>query len=208
MYQRQNPNRKFMLLLSFLSVMFIAVSCKKDKEVVSPGISPSQHILESEQLAIPATIELPSDPGGHTRVATYYAVGVQKYVAQKNVAPGGSVSYSWVLREPRADLYDVSNNKVGTHSIGPTWQLTQNDSIYGQPFAPAKFASSPDGGSIDWLLLKAKDGKTTSGVFENVTYIQRIATKGGKAPAYSPQSANEMINIPYTAIYRFTKKNP
>jgi hypothetical protein len=82
------------------------------------------------------------------------------------------------------------------------------DSIYAQVFTPAKSAASPDPGSIDWLLLMPKTGKVPTGIFANVSYIQRIATKGGKAPTTLPVSAGETVEVKYTAIYRFTKKNP
>jgi hypothetical protein len=91
----------------------------------------------------------------------------------------------------------------------PTWQLIGiADSIYGQQFNPAKLAASPDAGSIDWLQLMPKTGKTATGIFTNVSYIQRIATKGGKAPTALPLSASDTMDVSYTAVYRFTKKNP
>jgi hypothetical protein len=52
-----------------------------------------------------------------------------------------------------------------------------------------------------------KIGKAPTGIFADVSYIQRIATKGGKAPATAPVSASDTIDVHYTAVYRFTKKN-
>jgi len=171
------------------------------------GNSPAALIAASENLAIPAAIELPSNlPYGNKRVATYYAEGVQKYKAQQK-AGSDPLTYEWVFVAPQADLYDASNTKVGTHSAGPTWQLSVMDSIYGQQYSPPKSAPSPDPGSIDWLLLKPRAGTTPKGIFANVSYIQRIATKGGKAPTTPPAGANETVEIKYKAIYRFTKIN-
>ena len=179
------------------------VSCDRDN---GPDInSPAYYINESEKLAIPIEIQLPGNqPNGNTRVATFYAEGVQKYKA-KPVAGG----FEWAFVAPQADLYDISNKKIGTHSAGPTWQLigSTTDSIYAQAFTPAKTASSSDPGSIDWLQLKPKDGKLPTGLFTNVAYIQRIATKGGKAPAIQPVSATDIVEVKYSAIYRFTKIN-
>lgn len=197
MFQKQVVKFLFPAVLS-LSL----VACERDKEAAED--TPARHIANSEKLVIPATVELPANlPGGNTRVVTYYAVGVQKYKAQAKAGGG----FEWVFVAPQADLYNTTNAKVGTHSAGPTWQLSANDSIYAQHFQPVKSAPSPEANAIDWLLLMPKTGKTPTGIFANVAYIQRIDTKGGKAPAGLPQSANETTDVPYTAIYRFTKKN-
>lgn len=196
-----------MLLTAVLIISFL-FSCNKEKD----DNSPAYHIAESEKLIMPSAIELPSNlPNGNTRVATYYAEGVQKYKAQP--VPGSSpVIYQWVFVAPKADLYDAMNKKVGTHGAGPYWQVSStvtglpNDSIFGQQFAPPKAAAGGEG-NIDWLLLMPKEGKTPTGIFANVSYIQRIATKGGKAPALAPVSANDTIDVKYTTVYRFTKKN-
>ncbi len=170
--------------------------------------SPAAHIAASEKLVIPAAIDPPANlPNGNTRAATFYAEGVQKYKARQ-IAGSDPVTYQWVFVAPQADLYDTTNAKVGTHSAGPTWQLSAMDSICGQQYSPPKTAPSPDAGSIDWLLLKPKAGTTPTGIFADVSYIQRIATKGGKAPATPPLSANETIDVKYKAVYRFTKINP
>jgi hypothetical protein len=191
-----------LIAISFLAAL--QFSCSKHKEDNS---SPSFHISESEKLVIPASVDLPANlPGGNTRIATFYAVGVQKYKAQPK-AGSNPVTYEWAFVAPQADLYDANNNKVGTHSAGPTWQLSVQDSIYGQAFNPAKTAPSPDANGIDWLLLMPKAGKTPTGFFQNVSYVQRVATAGGKAPATLPQQATETIDVPYTAVYRFTKQN-
>jgi hypothetical protein len=207
MFRQQNRFSKFFLVSALLSAALVA--CKRDKGQTDNN-SPARYISESEQLAIPAAIDLPANlPGGNTRVVTFYAVGVQKYKAQA-VAGSNPVTYQWIFVAPQADLYDATNAKVGTHSAGPTWQLfpATTDSLYGQAFNPAKSAASPDASGIDWLLLMPKTGKTPTGIFANVSYIQRIATNGGKAPATLPVNADQTVDVPYTAIYRFTKQNP
>lgn len=168
--------------------------------------TPAYQIKASEKLSIPAEIELPiNTPYGNTRVATFYATGVQKYKAQHKAGTEPAV-YEWVFIAPKANLYDVTNKKVGTHGAGPYWAITTADSIFAQQFTPAKTAT-PDANSIPWLLLMPKTGSTPTGIFSNVDYIQRIATKGGKAPATAPQSLLDTADVYYTAIYRFSKKN-
>lgn len=179
-------------------------SCKKETDTSSPAY----YIRESEKLAIPAAIDLPSNsPNGNTRVATFFARGVQKYKAQQK-AGSNPVTYEWVFVAPQATLYDAANKKVGSHSAGPSWQLSgAADTIYGQAFSPAKSAPSPDASSIDWLQLMPKTGKLPTGIFAAVSYIQRIATTGGKAPATLPVAASDTADVAYTAVYRFSKKN-
>ncbi|HEY6503847.1 MAG TPA: DUF3455 domain-containing protein [Chitinophagaceae bacterium] len=201
-FSRWNSHKQ-MILIPALSLIIIA-ACNKEKTTDTP---PAYHITESEKLIVPAAIDLPANmPAGNTRVATFYAEGVQKYKAQVN-AGSNPVTYRWVLVAPLASLYNAANVKVGTHTAGPTWQLSAMDSIFGQQFNPPKSAPSPDPASIDWLLLMPKTGKTPTGFFAGVSYIQRIATKGGKAPVALPVSAADTIDVHYTAVYRFTKQN-
>ncbi|MFN8290289.1 MAG: DUF3455 domain-containing protein [Chitinophagaceae bacterium] len=196
-------NNLYRIVLAPVIATLVMTACDKDKHPVND--TPAFHIAESEKLFIPAEVDLPSNrPAGNTRVATYYAIGVQKYRAQAKT--GGSGVYEWVFTAPRADLFNSSNIKVGTHGAGPCWALSPFDSIFAQAFTPAKTAT-PDVNSIPWLQLMPKTGKAPTGFFNNVSYVQRIATVGGKAPATPPVSATDTVDVPYTAVYRFTRKN-
>jgi len=172
------------------------------------GNSAAAHIAASEKLVLPSSVSLPANlPSGNKRVATYFAEGVQKYKAR--VKQGSyPIAFEWVFVAPEATLYDVNNTVVGHHGAGPFWTLSPSDSIYAQAFSPARTATSPDAGSIDWLLLKTKDGTTPSGIFAGVDYIQRIDTKGGKAPATPPATITETAAVKYTAVYRFSSILP
>ena len=203
MRENQFKGTLFMSLLS--SAMLL--SCTREKGHLDVT-SPAYHIVQSEKVIIPQAIQLPQNlPNGNSRVTTFYAIGVQKYKAQQ--IPGSNpLAYQWVFVAPEADLYDSTNTKVGTQSAGPTWQLSPADSMFGQNFNPPRMAPSPDPESIDWLLMMLQTGKIASGVFANVSYVQRIDTHGGKPPATPPVSADQTINVGYTAIYRFSMKNP
>lgn len=192
--------------LGLIALGCLTIACRHDKH--DKLKTPADYLRESEAVLMPAIVDLPDNsPKGNVRVATYYAEGVQKYKAQPK-AGTNPVQYEWVFVAPQADLYDASNKKVGTHGAGPFWQLLPTDSLFAQPFSPAKNAPSPDAGSIDWLLLKPKVGTTPTGLFAGVEYIQRIATGGEKAPLIPPASATETADIKYIAVYRFSKKNP
>lgn len=183
------------------------VSAKGRSSLEANGNSPAAQIAASESLIIPTSLSVPENlPNGNSRVATFYAVGVQKYKARIK-AGSDPVAFEWIFVAPQADLYDVTNAKVGTHGTGPFWQISPLDSIFAQQFNPAKTAPSEDPESIDWLLLMPKTGTTPTGIFDGVDYIQRIATKGGKAPSTPPSDINETIEVKYKAVYRFTKIN-
>jgi hypothetical protein len=205
---RRSKIRSTIFVCAFFATLAVSTllpSCSKEEK---PDTStPAYQISEAEKLVVPDAVALPANlPNGNTRVATFFADGVQKYKAQA-IAGSNPVAYEWVFVAPQADLYDITNKKVGNHSAGPTWQLSVADSIYGQAFSPARTAPGADATSIDWLLLMPKTGKEPTGFFANVSYVQRVATKGGKAPTTPPANATDIMDVPYTAIYRFSKKN-
>ena len=188
-------------------IVMIVLSCTRHKDDAIDINSPAFKIAEGEKLVIPDAIKLPDNaPNGNSRVFTFFADGVQKYKAQE-ITGSNPVAFEWQFVAPQADLYDATNEKVGTHSQGPTWQLSIADSMFGQSFNPPRTAAGSDANSIDWLLLMPKTGKPPIGVFSDVDYVQRIDTRGGKAPATPPSSANETADVHYTAIYRFSKQN-
>lgn len=223
MYHKSTQLKKPLIIAVVLSTAIIA--CKKDAVITYPneeiqtslsntsssletnGNSPAAHIVASENLVIPPSIDLPENlPDGNSRVATFYAVGVQKYKARIK-AGSDPVAYEWVFVAPQADLYDITNAQVGGHGAGPFWQTSPLDSIFAQQFNPARTAPSEDAESVDWLLLMPKTGTTPSGIFSDVDYIQRIATKGGKAPLTPPTNLVQTVEVKYKAVYRFTKIN-
>ena len=65
-------------------------------------------------------------------------------------------------------------------------------------------AASPDASAIDWLLLSAKSANG-AGVLGTVSYVQRLNTVGGQAPASDCSGANagEETRVPYSAEYDF-----
>lgn len=220
------PNHLKRLLLIAVVFSTTIIACQKDAAVANSneelrttsanasssleanGNSPAAHIAASENLVIPASVSVPENlPDGNTRVATFYAVGIQKYKARIK-AGSDPITYEWVFVAPQADLYDIANAEVGTHGAGPFWQISPMDSIFAQQFNPARTAPSEDPESIDWLLLMPKTGTIPTGIFSDVDYVQRIATKGGKAPLTPPANLDQTINVKYQAVYRFTKVNP
>jgi hypothetical protein len=140
--------------------------------------------------------EVPADiapPEGNRAYLDVHAVGVQIYSCN---------GQAWTLVAPRADLYDDHGTLVGTHLAGPTWQTNEGSTVVGSRVAGVNV----DPTAVDWLLLSATP--TTHGRLGKTTFIQRINTTGGRAPAAAncnAGTAGTQVEIPYTADYVFWK---
>lgn len=144
---------------------------------------------QPDQADVPAELRTPA---GFQRSLLSVGHGTQVYDCTDG---------AWKLREPRAAIADAqTHDVVAIHFLGPTWQSTQDGS--GVVAAVQSRKDAPDAQhDIPWLLLKAT-GNTGPGVFSEVQYIQRLATKGGVAPA-GACSAGETASVAYEATYAF-----
>jgi hypothetical protein len=131
-------------------------------------------------------------PAGNTLTATFAATGVQVYQCTAG---------AWVFLEPAANLVGATTNPVraqtAIHFRTPTWESTSDGSMV----TATAVASSRVDGAIAQLLLHAS-GNRGDGVFGHVTYIQRLNTHGGLAPA-GTCTDGQTTGISYRAIYRF-----
>lgn len=139
----------------------------------------------------PSAPESLRPPAGEHLSEHAHASGTQIYVCD------GS---KWILSGPDAKLFDEAGQEVGSHFFGPTWKWSDGSQVTGRPIANA----TPDPDSIPWLLLTAT-GHSGDGVMKNVVSIQRLQTKGGKAPTKACAASNrgDQARIPYTADYYF-----
>jgi hypothetical protein len=128
-----------------------------------------------------------------------HGAGDQIYTCQAN----GS-AYTWVLKAPDAQLLDSGGAVIGHHYAGPTWESNDGSKVMGKV---AENKSSPDPGSIPWLLLHAISHEGT-GIMSQVTTIRRLNTKGGKAPATGCDTAHSgsETRVRYEADYLFYGK--
>lgn len=109
---------------------------------------------------------------------------------------------AWKFVEPRAELVDDNGKLVATHFAGPTWRATDGSTVVGS----VEERATPDATAIPWLRLKATS--TTPGQFGSTTYIQRVETKHGLAPAAPSCNAatvDKIHEVPYKADYYFWK---
>jgi hypothetical protein len=138
---------------------------------------------------------------GHKLYLVAHAVGVQIYSC--NATADG---FAWGLVAPRANLYGDNGKLVATHSGGPTWQARDGSTVVGSVVARVKVA-----GTIDWLLLSADSSAGPDGDrLAHTTFVQRIATTGGVAPATANcnlSTVGTREEIPYTADYLFWKQS-
>jgi hypothetical protein len=106
-----------------------------------------------------------------------------------------------VLKQPDAVLYDATFTQVGTHGLGPNWTATDGSVVNAARIGQA---SSTMAGAIAWLLLQTSSTAGT-GVFSDITYVQRLNTAGGPAPATGcdATTATTEVRIPYSADYYF-----
>lgn len=106
----------------------------------------------------------------------------------------------WSLSGPEAKLFDQSGKEVGSHFAGPTWQISDNSRVVGKLVASA----TPDANSVPWLLLTATS-HSGEGLMQHVTSIQRLHTKGGKAPSSGCDASHkgEKTRSHYSADYYF-----
>ena len=100
-----------------------------------------------------------------------------------------------------ARLIDTTSNKeIGRYYAGPTWEAMDGSKVTGKQVAVAPAAS----GNIPLQLVKTEPA-TGKGAMSGVTYIQRVNTKGGVAPAdaCSASNAGTKKQVPYQAEYVF-----
>jgi len=130
-------------------------------------------------------------PAGSKLVYHVYATGVQIY--RWNGA-------SWVFVAPEAVLSADAGgrSKVGTHYAGPTWESVSGSKVVGS-VAERCTASAT---AIPWLSLSVVSS-TGPGIFQRVTFIQRVNTVGGLAPSTPGSATGEEVRVPYTAEYLF-----
>jgi hypothetical protein len=131
-------------------------------------------------------------PQGSKLAEVTYAEGVQIYRWNGT---------SWTFVAPEAVLFSVAKKKmevVGIHYAGPTWESTSGSKVR----AAVIERCFPDPDAIPWLLLgaTANEGK---GIFRKVTFIQRLYTTGGLAPAEPGDFEGDEARVPYTAWYFF-----
>jgi hypothetical protein len=149
-------------------------------------------------LPCPAHVpEALNPPGEATLALALPADGVQMY-ACTSAKPGEAPA--WALEGPHA-LLGSAKAVSGIHYAGPIWQGLDGSSVKGAKVASA---DAPNPGAVPWLAMSGS-AAAAAGSFAQVTFIQRLETVGGKAPAAGCDAGHlgAKVLVPYKANYYF-----
>lgn len=162
---------------------------------------------------MPAEIQVPA---GNKPYLMGHAVGTQNYIC----LPSGA-GFAWTLFGPQATLFDDDFKQVITHFLSPnpyepgappraTWQHSRDTS---ETWAVMTHQSSDPvfvrAGAIPWFRLQkvgVQDGPTGGHKLTRTTWVQRLNTIGGVAPATGCAMAADVgkkMLVPYEADYYF-----
>ena len=164
--------------------------------------------------ALPATLV----PEGATPYLRTRAIGTQNYVC---VATGSGLA--WRFAGPQATLFVTLfgfEQQATTHFLSPnpeeaglpraTWQGSFDSSrVWARATQIVDDPAIIGTGNIPWLLLErvgASRGPTGGSLLSQASFIQRIRTVGGVAPATGctePIHAGALALVPYSTDYVF-----
>jgi hypothetical protein len=127
-----------------------------------------------DQSMLPDAVKVPA--GNKVAMET---VGVGEITYECRDKKDAAGQFEWVFVGPDAVLNDRSGKAVGKY-FGPpaTWQSSDGSKVTATQVA----VSPTSAGNIPLQLVKANPA-TGNGAMTGVTFIQRVATKGGVAPA-------------------------
>ena len=150
------------------------------------------------QDALPEGIRVPA---GHAVAWETVGSGDITYECRDKVGASGQTE--WVFVGPRAVLKDRAGQVVGSYYGPPaTWEASDGSRLTGTQLAVAPAGA----GNLPYQLVKANPAMG-QGALSGVTHIQRVALKGGVAPAMecSPATRGKRETVTYQADYIFWK---
>jgi len=161
-------------------------------------------------------------PAGNHAYFVGHGVGTQNYVC----APAKSIGQvAWTLFTPQATLFGDAGQQLTTHFFSPnpdegnsviraTWEDSLDTSmVWAKANATSSDPAFVNANAVAWVLLEAvgtRVGPTGGANLTRTTFIQRLNTFGGLAPATgcdSPKDLGHKAFMPYTADYFFFTKN-
>lgn len=150
------------------------------------------------QETLPEAVKVPA---GHA--VALETVGAGEITYECRAKADNAALADWVFVGPKAELRDRRGRQIGTY-FGPpaTWAAQDGSSITG-----TQVATAPAGaGNIPFQLVKA-NASANPGMLAGTAYIQRVALKGGAAPASACSTATvgTRETVTYQADYIFWK---
>jgi Protein of unknown function (DUF3455) len=190
--------RRFACAAAFAAAFTVALPLPARADVTPPKV--------------PHELQVPS---GNTAFLKGHGVGTQNYVCAPT--PTG---IAWTLFTPQATLFDENFNQLTTHFFSPnpfenatvrvTWESSLDTStVWGKVVQASSDTHFVAKDAIAWLLVEkvgAQDGPTGGDTLTATSFIQRLNTSGGVAPATGcsqPSDVGAKAFVPYEADYFF-----
>jgi hypothetical protein len=179
----------------------------------------SVHRAQADEVTLPDVPAAIQVPAGHSPYLVGHAAGTQNYFCMAT-----DTGIVWQLYTPQATLFDGAGEQVTTHFFSPnplaateflpTWQHSGDTSAAwvkadAPPYTGVDFVEP---GAVAWLRLKvvaSVAGPTGGEALTATTYIHRVNTTGGVAPATGcskPRDLGKKAFVPYTADYYFYRE--
>jgi len=160
--------------------------------------SMSPKMATYSQDSLPEAIKVPA--GNKVAMET---VGTGEIIYECRAKADMPDQMEWVFVGPKATLSNRNGKQVGTYYGPPaTWEATDGSKLTGTQIAIAPSST----GNLPFQIVKANPA-VGSGAMNGVTYIQRVALKGGVAPTAACNAANKGMReiVKYQADYIFWK---
>jgi len=190
----------------------------------------SAHAADVKPPPVPDNIEVPA---GNTAFLEGHGVGTQNYIClpcpnpiTSDPAKCPKSGFAFTLFTPQATLFN-DDAQVTTHYFSPnlnptdpgeilgtirvTWQHSRDTStVWGKVIQSSSDSNFVASDAIAWLLVQvvgAQDGPTGGDTLSETTFIQRVNTFRGVAPAGcdSRKDVGKQAFMPYEADYFFYK---
>ena len=182
--------------------------------IVALGISASPASSADNVMppAVPLNLEVPAE---HRPFLIARAEGTQNYICL-----AGTSGTGWSFLGPQATLFDDKGEQILTHFLSPNpsesgtpraaWQHSRDTSaVWAAAIASSTDPNYVAPGAVPWLLLQvvgSQYGPDYGDRMMRTTFIQRVNTAGGVAPARGcslPADVGKRALVPYTTDYVF-----
>ena len=152
-------------------------------------------MMKVDNAALPEPVRVPA---GQKLMMSTTGVGEITYECREKKDTAGA--HEWAFVGPVATLYSGDRKAVGKYHAGPTWEANDGSKVTGKQLAVSP--ASP--GNIPMQLVKTEPAMG-AGAMTGVSYIQRLNTKGGVAPAMAcdATSKGKRQQVAYEADYVF-----
>jgi hypothetical protein len=192
----------------------------------------------AQNITPPTTPSIITPPAGNSAFLLGRAEGTQGYVCLPTSEGASTASWTVTNARPEATLFtsfgrefpiiahflspDTNPNEAAPNPLpfgSATWQSSLDNSkvwaqvLHSNSIPAGSDPSCPNAGSIPCLLLESigsQEGAAGGKTMTKVTFIQRLNTNGGSAPADGclvPGNVGEQALVPYTADYYFFRRD-